>query len=260
MTLEQTIPIPAWERSLYNPGGGDAALFFAVIGQFKQPFEMVGPYYRTEAVPAELTIALHERDSDPATLDSFLKGYMGRHLEKDDPVLFDAVKKAPECITMLGTFADPQDLNYLRDTIGLITALLDGGGAAVYDPWRVSWWSKDSWNEEIFAPDPPILANQAIVLIAPEADESGRLWIHSRGMRKFGRPDLSVRGVPVGYADAVSQMCRNLIDNMAAGQIISDGHLIRMGDLPPILQCRNQGSLQDPEFNNFYIEMNFPES
>lgn len=256
MTLEQTIP--SWERSQFNSGGEDAVLFFAVLGKFQQPFEMVGPYYRTETVPAELTIALHERDSDPATMDSFLQGYMGKHLQRENPILFEQVKNAPECITMLGTFKDPSNLNYLRDTVGLITALLDGGGIAVYDPWRISWWNKEEWNDQIFIPNPPLARNHAIILLSEEEDNPEKLWIHSRGMRKFGRPDLSVRNVPPGYSEAVSQLCNRFIDNLAAGQIVPEGQLVRMGDLPPVLQCHHKGSLQDPDFNNFYIEMIFP--
>ena len=130
---------------------------------------------------------------------------------------------------------------------------------AVYDPWRISWWSKEDWNEQIFLPNPPLARNHAIILISEEEDSADRLWIHTRGMRKFGRPDLSIRRVPGGYSEAVSELCNKFIDNQAAGEIVPEGQLVRMGDLPPVLQCHHKGNLQDPDFNNVHLELIFPD-
>jgi hypothetical protein len=34
---------------------------------------------------------------------------------------------------------DQSDLSYLRDTVGLLTSLLDHGGVTVYDPQMFHW-------------------------------------------------------------------------------------------------------------------------
>ena len=51
-----------------------------------------------------------------------------------------------------GTPTDSTTLDYLRDTIGLITYLIDHGGCAVYDPFMFRWWQPQEWKQQIFDP------------------------------------------------------------------------------------------------------------
>jgi len=81
----------------------------------------------------------------------------------------------------------------------------------------------------------------------------GRLWIHTRGLRKFGRPDLSVRGVPREFSQPVVDLCNRFIRMQTLGGRIPEGQEIRMVSLPSGLICQHAGSLDDPDFNNVHM-------
>jgi hypothetical protein len=82
-----------------------------------------------------------------------------------------------------------------------------------------------------------------------------RTWFHTRGMRKFGRPDVSVHDVPASYRDAVVDLCNRLINLQALGGVVPEGQEIQMDHLPPGLVCRHEGGADDPDFNNTRVEI-----
>jgi hypothetical protein len=246
-----------WERKYFSPGGGDAFLFYVIFGKFAQPFELSRSQYRTNGVPSALEVGSHARWMDNPMLRSFVGGYLGDRL-KEDGALYNAIVSSPECITVRGTIADPPDLDYLRDTVGFISALLDQGGVGVYDPQRFAWWSPASWAQQIFEPNAAAPQHHCIILISEDGDSRDLKWVHTRGLRKFGRPDISVRGVPRESLDAAITLCDRFVEHQAFGLIVAEGQQINMEGLPPGLVCRHAGDLDDPDFNNVHFEIRFP--
>ena len=55
---------------------------------------------------------------------------------------------------------------------------------------------------------------------APLVSEEGRgtSWYHTRGMRKYGRPDLSVHGVGAAHADGVTLMIERFVEYYHLGE------------------------------------------
>lgn len=127
-----------------------------------------------------------------------------------------------------------------RNTIGLVTYLLDSGGVAVFDPQMFTWWSADEWREHVFAPGRPLPRTHVKILFSE--DNEGE-WFHTRGMRKFGRPDLSIHGVPAKYRDAIIDLCNRFIEFQSFGGIIGEDEEIRIASLPAGMTCKHRGSL-----------------
>jgi hypothetical protein len=176
-------------------------------------------------------------------------------LTKDEPTLVKAVASAKKCLMVMGSVADPRDLNYLRDTVGVLTAMWDAGAVAILDVQSARWYSRSKWFSEIFDPAAAVPHQHVSILLSAE---SGRLWIHTRGMRKFGRPDISVTGVPPSSRDAVIDLCNRLIELMALGAVVPEGQEIKMKNLPSGLRCHHAGSVADPDFNNVHLEIAWP--
>ena len=88
-------------------------------------------------------------------------------------------------------------------------------------------------------------------------DENDAEWFHTRGMRKFGRPDLSVHQVPAGLRDPAIDLLNRFIDYQALGGIIEEGEEIIMQALPPGMTCSHRGSPDDPDFNNSHVEVSW---
>jgi hypothetical protein len=154
---------------------------------------------------------------------------------------------------------EPQgDLNYLRDAVGLLTFLLNHGGIAVFDPWMFHWWEPEEWKERVFLPGGAVPRHHVIILTSPEPADPSLTWFHTRGMRKFGRPDLSLHRVPQQYSEAVIDLCNRFIELQAFGGVIEEGQEVRMRTLPGGMTCHHVGDLDDPEFNNVHVEITPP--
>jgi hypothetical protein len=173
--------------------------------------------------------------------------------------LAKSVRSAPQLILIRGTILDPKDLLYLRDTIGVLAAAMDSGGVGVLDSQAPGWWAPDAWRETFFKPDAPLPRNHVIILVsAEEGAPLGTEWIHTRGLRKFGRPDLSIHRVKPEHKDAVIDLCNRFIEMQAFGAVIPEGQPIKMLTVAPGLTCHPGGSLDDLDFNNVHIEIKRP--
>jgi hypothetical protein len=86
----------------------------------------------------------------PETVNGFRKGYVWEQLILSDPDFASRIQAQKSCMVLRGEFPDSSTLNYLRDTVGLITYLLENGGVTVYDPQMFHWWTPDQWQEGFF--------------------------------------------------------------------------------------------------------------
>lgn len=243
--------LPVWERSHFQPAKGRAFLFFVVYGSFPETLSISGSEYRCAGVPEGFDLRKLDRaQHGPLPFTDAEYGVILR-----DNALFARIGEATACTVLQGEVLNPPNLNFLRDIVGLTTYLLDNGGFAVADPQQFELYDAGRWHREIFDAGTPNVSKHVKILFSDDAD--GR-WYHTRGLRKFGRPDLSVRGVPVAYFDGVIEMFNRFIELQALGGVISEGQEVRMKSLPPGLRCHHTGSLEDPDFNNVHVEIVWP--
>ena len=233
-------PLPSWMRPRFQRGGGDAQLFYKIHGTFPASPSVSRTRHQCAGVPDGCDLQSYKRASTP---DVFTFGLhddlIGRDFRATQPELAAQVERTDQCLILRGVVPDPETLDYFRDAIGLIEALLEAGGIAVFDPQRFKWWSADEWRTRAFEPMRPVPGDHVVILFSEEQDGSGR-WYHTRGMRKFGRPDLSVHHVPSGLASAVEDLCNRFIKSQAFGEIIQEGEEIRMHGLPSGWRCRHR--------------------
>ena len=91
-------------------------------------------------------------------------GELAGVLRSENPELWACAAQAPECLVLKGEFADPPNLNYLRDTVGMIAWFFDQGAVAALDPQRLKIYGPVEWWEEVFAPAPPRLSSQVVIV------------------------------------------------------------------------------------------------
>jgi hypothetical protein len=249
----------SWARPHFSPGGGDAFVFYQIFGRFGGSLDLDGKRFRSEGLPAEVRLDVHQRARSMQAFEWF-KGdaLFWTRLQSERPELAEVVEVAPSCLRLLGAVPDPATLDYFRDVVGLITAALDVGGVAVFDPQILSWWSPNEWRSRAFEPDGPAPRNHVVILTSPDAEVPGTEWLHTRGMRKFGRPDLSVASVPPEHRAGVVDLIERFIELQAFGGLIPEGQEIRMTSLPEGMTCHHGGDLEDVEFNNVHVEIRWP--
>ena len=188
-----------WSRPAFEPGGGDATLFYLAFGA-------LGPE-RLPPTPAGLSLTVHpQRETvwaEPlvaASADAI----------DDQPQLAALVRGAPDFAVLRGRRRDPPDLGHLRDAEAILAALLDGGAAAVLDVEARRWWTPGEFRREVLDGLRP----------AVRAHVSVRAWqglVETRGLRKFGRPDLRFHRVPREEEPEAVRLCWSLVERLARG-------------------------------------------
>lgn len=253
-------PEDSWSRPHFQPGGGNASLFFIVHGHFEPELMLSRKRYRSNGVPDGCSLQRYARSESPEPFRIGQDdGYLGQKLREEQPELAKALAACDECMILRGEVRDPKTLEHLRDAIGLVTASLDAGGIAVFDPHQFKWWTADEWRRELFEPNEP-RPSRHVVIVTSEEPQSGRTWFHTRGMIQFGRPDLSVHGVPkqlerAVVERAVVERCNRFIELQAFGGVVPEGQPVRMKGIPEGWTCRHLGDVEDPDFNNRHLEI-----
>ena len=247
-----------WKRQYYSPCDGEAFLFYVAFGDIAHRRPLDGQKYRCRGVPDGFMLTAYDKTRHKEYFGGPLQGYLWDRLKVENAGLAQRIEESTGCIVVRGSQKNPETLEYLRDCVGLLMFLLDNGACVIYDPQMFHWWSRDEWQERIFAPAAPVPRHHVTILFSAEEGSGDLLWFHTRGMRKFGRPDVSVRRVGSDYRDAVIDLCGRFIEYQAFGGVIPEGYEIRMATLPPGGTMHHAGDLEDPDFNNVHVEAVWP--
>ena len=247
----------AWPRPYWQPSDETIVLHFYVFGRFAQDLAIPAARYASRGLPEGVALqrfghnALRGWDGYP------LKGALGELLKEDAPAAFDLARAAPEVLVVRGELADRDNLDYLRDTLGVLAGLLDVGGQAVLDPQILTLFDAAAWRRHYLVPGGAPPRNHVLIL-RNAAENEGRSHVHTRGLRKFGRPDLSFEHVPDADADQAGMLCERLVELQALGAHCADGQPLEVEGLPGEFVARRRGNLADPRFNNSHVAFNWP--
>lgn len=229
---------PFWPRPRFVAGGGDALVALEVCGDFPARFFD--------------KIAFENMDVSVEINDFARFGEAEREmLRESNPNAAALALIAPQVLSLRGTITDPPDLEYLRRSLELIHDLLQNGAVAVLDPQTLQVFSPREW-ENLFWSGAFEPTSHAAILLSMEND---KIWLHTRGMRLFGRPDISCHGVLPSEVELLQPVFNGLIRMQAAGALILDGQIVQATGIDSRLICRQKGSLDDPDFSNFRVEL-----
>jgi hypothetical protein len=246
--------LPDWNRPYFEGPGGKPFLFYVVFGEFGEIPTLDSSKYRCAGVPLGFGLTRSDLEREPDELTRFQEGYLWDTLRRQNSELAARIADAPESLILLGEIDDCPTLNYFRDAVGLLTFLVDNGGVTVYDPFMFHWWEPAEWRSRAFEPAGPVPRHHVVILTSEETDTS-LTWFHTRGMRKFGRPELSIHDVPHDLSKPIIDLFERFIELQAFGGVIAESQAIRMKSLPSGMTCHHQGDVDDPDFNNVHVEI-----
>lgn len=245
-----------WTRPQWARDDAKAMLLYFVFGAFAAELKLDLSAHASHGLPAGIELRripkamLAHWDGHP------LRGALGGILRDANPAAFEAARTAPECLMLRGELADSASLEYLGDTLGVVAALLDAGGVAVVDPQILEIFAADAWRARYAGAEISASRNHVLVLCQNDAD--GTAWIKTRGMRKFARPDVSLRRVPHAEVQRAGAVAAHLVDMQARGLRFGDGSTVAVEGVPGGLLVTRAGTLDDPEFNNTHLELAWP--
>lgn len=242
-----------YQRPYYKNTDRRPYLFYAVMGAKAEELHVSRSRHHVEEMPDGLALSGFKRPEQSAYMDELLGGTLGKVLDERDHDLYEKAKAAQSCLIVYGEVHKDDTLEYLRDAVGFVQAAVETGAVAVLDLQTLELYSVEEWNKKIFSFSfhPYCRVN---AMISPEKD--GKLWLHTRGMRKFGRPDIGMEGVPQEDLDRACAVVDQIIFYSAQGAMFlrpTKLHPAKVGTCT--IYPELTGYLEDPDYNNDHYRL-----
>ncbi|HEU0277634.1 MAG TPA: hypothetical protein VFQ95_07435 [Rhodanobacteraceae bacterium] len=246
---------PDWARPHWQRDAQQALLVYFVFGAFAEAPKLESLAFGL-SLPAGFALRRMPRASFLQWQGNPLRGGLGESLRADDPDTFELANRAFACLVLRGEIADAPTLDYLRSALAVQGTLFDAGAVAIVDPQMLEIFSAARWRERYVgasASDP-----RRHVLILQQKEPDGGAWIKTHGMRKFARPDVSIRDVPARAVQSAGAVAARLVELQARGMRFGDDSKVEVEGVPGGLTVKRGGTLDDPEFNNTHLELRWP--
>ena len=242
-------PEVRWKRPFWHASDEQAVLLYFVFGQFGDAPAL--------ELPAGIELSRHPHASLKDWKGYPLAGSLREVFADEAPDTLRAARKTPDVLRIAGTLPDPANLDYLRETLEAVTRLFDAGAVAVVDPQVSGLYDRATWTRRIASGNDSTLRQHFLVLRDADPDAPERHWVHTRGLRKFARPDISITRVPGTEADRAGALCQQLADMLALGGHFAEGQTLPV-DGVGMFRAHPGGSSDDPRFFNTHVELRWP--
>ncbi len=242
-----------YQRPYYQDTGRRPYLFYAVMGAKAEELHVSRARHHVDEMPEGLGLSGLRRPDNCTYMDELLGGSLGKILCERDHELYEKAKAAESWLVLYGEVQKDDTLEYLRNAIGFVQAAMETGAVAVLDLQTFELYSVEEWNQKIFSfkfhPYCHVTA-----MISPEQD--GKLWLHTRGMRKFGRPDIGMTGVPYEELERAKAVADQMIFYGAQGAMfLCPVKLHPTTGRACIVYPELTGDLEDPDYNNEHYRL-----
>jgi hypothetical protein len=167
----------------------------------------------------------HQHADSPAWVDNWRTGAMRNIAEQQGLPELDRLDRAPMCYSVRVEVPDPPDLTHLQLAWAAAQALAEAGAFAILDCYAINWYT--GAQVAALAPDRPFRVQDEVSLVAEtEASPGFGHPVHTRGMIKFGRPDL-ITGVPAEQIQETGAILNHLARMQADGHLLVPGQQLR---------------------------------
>jgi hypothetical protein len=246
-----------WERPRFN-GPGLSRRFsyegFSPRSMKEEGFRVQAKKHHLPAgePPEGLKIVEHRRPEHTPWLDQFFQPSFLHTLRARAPDRADSIRALPFGWGLQCETEDGPDHAPLQFALGFVCAMFDHGAQAVADADTGLWFLPEDRKTIGPASEFSILKFVNVV-IEPRPAPDGPYLVNTRGLVKFGRPDLVLRRVPQQFLGHAQTLLYTLSNYQAQGsQLASDESVTLKGsprifarpypdDDPSRLQLNNEG-------------------
>lgn len=234
--MQNEVVVPDWPRPHHEPTNGTAELLYVVVGDPPETLSVKRARHHVDSLePEHLVVSKHARADDPAWFDAWLTGPMSAGLDETlGPSLAADVRGARRMSVVRGAFPDSPSLAYLRNAVGIVSAIAEAGGVAVFDANALTWWRPGDWHARFVEQSRFRVTDHVFIAVTDDPSRRPGLWTHTRGMRKFARPELHAQHLPGAY-DVTNPAIRDsgdvlagLATHLALGAVIPTGHVMHL--------------------------------
>lgn len=236
------------ERIYDQQEGYTPYLFYAVFGQKARLKQVV----ETTLFP-DMELLLYDHIYHKKEMELLREGALIQLLKTQDEQQYEQVMKADACLVLRGNVKEDQNLQYLVKAMDLLTGFMQEG-IEVLDLLSMQWYDTGQWNT-LIAKD--FYVHDHIQILVSQ--EQNGIWLHTRGMMKFGRPDISIVQIPKERTHEMKRLMDQIIYYEAYGAMVLQPSKFQtnMGiyTIHPVFYH----DFDNYDFNNAFIEMKYPE-
>lgn len=215
-----------WPREHYVTGGGVAQIALIALSSARLPDPL--PVSRAKHGmpseghgPAAVALVARDRAEDPAWFaDQVLAPFTDLIATDLGPSAAATALASEHAYVIEAQLDDPDDLGHVQAAWALAKCVCEEGAAVVIDVYA----ARAHLGSEVaaLAPDRTFDVMHEITLFFEEED-NGTLAAWSLGLRKFGRPDLVVLGIPPEDATDAALLLRDVAATLADGERLEPG-------------------------------------
>ena len=240
--------IPYYEDLNYRP-----LIFYVVFGVNGEELSVSRERHHVDTFPDGLDLISYNRSEHSEYMTELIGGALGKILDESNHSLYETIQNAEQWVVIQGEVKKDADLNYMRNVIGFVQALIETGAVGVLDLLTFKLFTSEEWTSNIFSKE---FNPYDHVTILASAMEDGAIWLHTRGMRKFGRPDISIEGVGENEVEHAAQVINQMIYYGALGVFFSrPTKLHTHSGLTYVVNPNFVDDLDNPDFNNSYYQI-----
>lgn len=220
------LQVEPWQRPSHLSTGRDASIILVVFtdGDVLSELELAGVVPATAPVQ-QLDVRLHQYTENPEWIDGWRAGPLRNLAERELPDV-TVLDTATSCYWIQVRVPDPADLAHLQLAWAVAAAVCRSGAIAVLDAYAHDWYPAEAVAG--FDPKRPfdVIKEISVVAESDSVPEFGHP-VHTRGMIKFGRPDL-IMGVPTDRIGEAASVLNQLGALLAEGHVLAVGQQIRL--------------------------------
>ena len=241
-----------YEKIDYKP-----LIFFAIFDVSDGEFKITKEKHHVYGIPEGIEIQMFRRPDDDEYFKGFFGGSLGLVLYDSNKELYDKASEANNCVVVRGNVEDDTSFEYLRDVIGIVEAFAENGAIAVLDLLNMTFISPTEWRNMYFEQEINPVKH---VNIFVSDDEEGTYWYHTRGLIKFGRPELSMHKIKREDIDKVKEIFDMLIEYEGHGVFFKEEvKVVTPENETYIIKTDFINDFENPDFNNAYYNLEIKE-
>lgn len=245
-----------YERPYYTDLNYHPLLFYVIFGVKNGELVVSREKHHVDGFPEGLSCSCFTKAENGEYMESVIGGDLGRVLKNGNCTLYEEIRCADQWAIISGEVEQDSDMNYMRNVIGYIQAFMENGVIGVLDLQTFTLYTPDEWKNKIFLRE--FSPYDHVVILTSE--ENGSMWLHTRGMRKFGRPDISMENVGKNCVDEAVQVINQMIYYGALGAFFSKAtKLHTCSGNAYIVMPEFVDDFDNSDFNNAYYKIDWLE-
>jgi hypothetical protein len=227
---------PTWARPYHQ--ALDRVAKVTLLAFADAPLDLSSPINRSRhGLPLgfdvnALDVRQHLRHEAPEWFDGFFTPAMLRVSEHDLPGLDREYSNLTALYSVRLEFPEPPDLAYLQGCWAFMAWLCECGARFVLDEHAIRWHTR----EQVLQLDPMRafdIKNEISVVFETDLTPGFGHVMHTRGLAKFGRPDLVLRGAEQVDAHVGGILLNGLASRAALGAALLEKQTVGPKGLTP---------------------------